>query len=196
MITEGREMRNTKVRYRLEAVLSFVRDDMSSDASGYVFSGRDGEAVGHHVLHMRIPPVYRKRNLSKQRDCAEQLLKQMKENSNANNYQLTMTADIPESIIEARIRKVEQDLHDDKMNDWVLFNGFVVSSTTVEDARAFHVDFKEPCLVVFRSIESSDPVTDDEEEEPQKLDATTVLFSRSISTGKQSPCATKTDIGE
>jgi hypothetical protein len=45
-----------------------------------------------------------------------------------------------------------KDEPSDGSNEWVLFNGFVVSSTVVEDARAFHVAFKEPCLVVFRAV--------------------------------------------
>jgi PAB-dependent poly(A)-specific ribonuclease subunit 2 len=40
--------------------------------------------------------------------------------------------------------------------EWILYNGFRVSNTVGEDARAFHVSFKEPVLVIFQSVDEND----------------------------------------
>jgi PAB-dependent poly(A)-specific ribonuclease subunit 2 len=57
--------------------------------------------------------------------------------------------------------------HDDE-SGWILYNGFGVSSTVVEDARAFHVSFKEPCLVVFRAIDEKQKSKNEDLEKKSK----------------------------
>ena len=78
--------------------------------------------------------------------------------SEESSDKLTLTSGIKPEVLQKRIQDLEERMkvvdRAENDDDWVLFNGFVVSSTVVEDARAFHVPFKDPCLVIFR-------VTDD-----------------------------------
>jgi hypothetical protein len=180
LLPKDRELRKTKVRYRLESVLSFVHDDCHVD------NDREGDPEGHHVLHVRIPPEYRKRALTKQREHAEQLLKLIQKAGGDGNYKFTLTSKVNPSIIKSRIERVKDSLKaKPNHSDWVLFNGYVVSSTSAEDARAFHVNFKEPCLVVYRAMgEISKPTP--KCVEPSSKDAFNVMHSKSISTGKPS----------
>jgi PAB-dependent poly(A)-specific ribonuclease subunit 2 len=66
----------------------------------------------------------------------------------------------------------------------------------VEDARAFHVAFKEPCLVVFRAIDDATK----SKKENKRDDAefikipTTVMRTRSISTGRAPDYITTNDL--
>ena len=133
-----------KYRYRLEAVLSFVRDDIDTN-------DEDDEHPGHHVLHARIPRAYKKRAMEQQQREAAQLALHKLDAS-----KLVLTADTESDVFRKRAEEAGKKIvatKDDTADDWVLFNGFVVSNTQVEDAKAFHVHFKEPCLVVFRSVE-------------------------------------------
>jgi hypothetical protein len=189
LLTKDRGSKKIKVRYRLESVLSFVRDD--SDAA----AERGGEAEGHHVLHMRVPPEYRKRSLTKQREHAEQLSKLLQKAGGKGNHKLTLTSKTSQSVIKSRIERVKDNLKEKQnQSDWVLFNGFVVSPTSVEDARAFHVDFKEPCLVVYRTIGENSKSASKYVEQQYK-DAANVMNSKSISTGKPSKYAVKNSSG-
>ena len=132
-----------KHRYRLEAVLSFVRDDIDTN--------NDDDHPGHHVLHARIPGDYKQRAMEQQQKEAAQMALHKPESS-----KLVLTANTDSDVFRNRAENAGKQVastKDDPTDDWVLFNGFVVSNTEVEDAKAFHVPFKEPCLVVFRAVD-------------------------------------------
>lgn len=130
-----------KVHYRLEAVLSFVID-------GFEESSED-EHSGHHVLHARVSRDYKNRALKKQQEAAKQVAAQ-----EPDPTRLVLSAGVTADICNKRIEKSMERLSNsgDEEDGWVLYNGFAVSSTVGEDARAFHVSFKEPCLVVYREV--------------------------------------------
>lgn len=138
-----------KYRYRLDAVVSFVRNDMDSNGSDAA-----AEIAGHHVLHVRVPQAYKKYLLSEQHKEVESLSQ-----TDWSSSQLFVTENNWDSdTLTQRARSVKKSLDsvngDDPGDDtsWILANGYVVSDTMIEDARAFHVAFKEPCLVVYRAI--------------------------------------------
>ena len=149
LVSEKRKNTTTKKhRYQLDAVVSFVRDDMDSKLSDSL-----GDATGHHVVHLRISKPYKKLLLSEQ-------LKELKELASTNWTDTKMfVADNnwDENMFEKRVEVVANALEalegDDLQDSWVIANGYVVSDTVIEDARAFHVPFKEPCLVVYRAID-------------------------------------------
>jgi len=87
--------------------------------------------------HDRLPPLtlssqIAPENLRKQVRVARTKLRQLEEEEKENNQ------------------------HHQDGDNWVLFNGFVVSKTIVDDARAFHVPFKEPCQILYRAIEKEE----------------------------------------
>lgn len=143
-----------KYRYRLESVLSFVNDE----AEGI----DDEEHPGHHVLHARTPREYKRRVLKYQQEEAEKRAKE-----EIDPTKLVLTADVKPEIFQKRSEYAGKMLSavDEEETGWIMYNGFAVSSTIVEDARAFHVSFKEPCLVVFRAIDSGEKVKPDESDE-------------------------------
>uniref|UniRef100_A0A7S1Y9Q7 Exonuclease domain-containing protein n=2 Tax=Grammatophora oceanica TaxID=210454 RepID=A0A7S1Y9Q7_9STRA len=118
-------------------------------------SDRDEGADGHHVLHVRVPNSYQKRCLARQREQAEEHVKSFEAEKLQDRW--TLTSKLDPSLVAKRAEIVKESISNvDKAttDDWLLFNGFVVGSTVIEDARAFHVPFKEPCLVVFRSVDA------------------------------------------
>lgn len=132
-----------KIRYQLEAVVSFVNDD-TSDVG-------DDETAGHHVIHARVTKEYKKRILKCQQEEAGKLALQ-----DPNASKLMLTAGIKSDTFRKRSENAGKQLasiNDDGEHCWVLFNGYVVEKTVHEDARAFHVPFKEPCLVVYRAVD-------------------------------------------
>jgi WD40 repeat protein len=142
-----------KYQYRLDAVLSFVQDELGDKPA----SGEVGEHVGHHVLHARVPKQYKKRAMQWQQEEASKLA-----STTPDPAKLVLTANTDPEVfrkragsISSQIAAVEEE-KEDSSQDWVLFNGFVVSKTHVEDAKAFHVAFKEPCLVLYRAVEDND----------------------------------------
>lgn len=129
-------------RYRLEAVLSFVSSSLDSTTTD--------EYPGHHVLHVRVPSSYKRRILASQIEEAVKF-----ESSALDSVKTTPTNAVALDVLRTRLVDVEQRLSTLEYGDessWILFNGFAVSDTVIEDARAFHVSFKEPCLVVFREL--------------------------------------------
>jgi len=190
LVNEHRESKTNKMRYRLEAVLSFVRNDLGLDSSKQL---SPGQAEGHHILHIRVPPDYRKRALTKQREYAEQLYNQLLncDGDGKENHRMVLTSKTQQLVVRNRIGRIENSLKSEQSNDWVLFNGFVVSPTSVEDARAFHVTFKEPCLVVYRVTDETPMCTLSitKQEERDVISAGNVMFSESISTGNPSKYA-------
>jgi len=133
-------------RYRLDAVLSFVRDKDSEKEQG-----RDG----HHVLHKRVSKQFKNYILRSQ---IEKTSKCMTDASNYKPNHLTLVSDVTIKDFQERIKQIKQDIDDVEeegtQGEWVLFNGPVVSETIVEDARAFHVSFKEPCILMFEKIKA------------------------------------------
>jgi PAB-dependent poly(A)-specific ribonuclease subunit 2 len=164
-----------KYRYRLDAVLSFVSDDVESVG--------DDEHPGHHVLHARVPHQYKKRVLRSQQEEAGKLALRKPDAS-----KLVMTASVKSEVFRKRSEHAGKRLsaaNDECKSGWVLYNGFAVSNTVVEDARAFHVPFKEPCLVVFRALEGDPKGKSDETEKkndrPSPRIPAQVMNARSLS---------------
>mmetsp|Transcript_2153 Transcript_2153/g.3958 ORF Transcript_2153/g.3958 Transcript_2153/m.3958 type:complete len:1509 (+) Transcript_2153:268-4794(+) len=132
-------------RYRLDIVLTYLNDSVNEGSE---------QNCGRHIVHTRIPGSYKRKILSEQlvnlKDClhnAEEIGK------------LTLLRGVKEQDFKKRIQYVEDQIkeldarNDEISDDWVLFNGPNVSSTTVEDALAFHVPFKEPCILVYRKVD-------------------------------------------
>ncbi len=144
-------------RYRLEAVLSFVRDDLGENEAMNDNSS-EKNITGHHVLHMRVAKSYQTRSLSWQADEVERLTTTENADEKDQDFQRSMvlTGFTKPGVYEQR----REHLHkralqlEEKENGWILVNGFVVSNTIGEDARSFHVLFKEPCLVIYRAVEN------------------------------------------
>ncbi len=139
-------------RYQLEAIVTFV----NSDGMG----PKDGRE-GYHVLHLRVPKSHRKETLLNQLEVAKKHLDAMSDSEFQKH--LTLIRDVTSQDLEKRIKIIQQRLeqldNDDERNDeWVLFNGPNVSSTVIEDALAFHVSFKEPCIITYRQIDDSEEV--------------------------------------
>lgn len=134
-----------KYRYQLDAVLSFVRDDTESDSG----------ASGHHVLHVRVPNAYKHFLLSEQLKEVDGLAK----TNWSSSKMFVGEKNLNPEVFQQRAENVKKSL--DALNSgevtsntsWILANGYSVSDTVIEDARAFHVPFKEPCLVVYRAID-------------------------------------------
>lgn len=140
-------------RYKLDSVLSFISNKDSAQ------EGHE-ESSGHHVLHARIPSTLKKEVLLKQMEAMKECLQHASSMEGEEIQQpLTLLSDLSICSIEARIKNIEDHLktlveNNDSLDEWILFNGINVSSTVVDDALAFHVPFKEPCLLLFREIDS------------------------------------------
>jgi PAB-dependent poly(A)-specific ribonuclease subunit 2 len=150
-----------KMRYRLDAVVSLIRDDLDSSCPEELkqISGDEGP-YGHQVLHVRMTTETKKRIIENQKNEIE---KYLKDDQVEFLSRLTLLgSSVEEAVLLKRrdfaVRKleslpVEQDVAED---DWVLVNGFVVSQTKVDDARSFHVKFREPSLIIFRAVDELD----------------------------------------
>jgi hypothetical protein len=169
-----------KYRYQLDAVVSFVRDDLDSNASDSIIA----ETSGHHVLHVRVPKAYKKKLLSEQLKELETLAKTEWIDSrmfDTDNHS-------KEKVFKERAEKIQSalDALKEAGNDsWILANGYVVSDTVIEDARAFHIAFKEPCLLVYRAI--SDIARDEDHSRKRDENPTIpadVLMTQSITDGR------------
>ena len=140
-------------RYALDSVISFIRKKESA---------KEGiqESPGHHILHARIPKTLKKDVLLKQMEATRKCLQHVSSMEGEETKRtLTLLSDLSSCSIEARIKNIEHQLkaleeNNDSLDEWVLFNGINVSSTVIEDALAFHVPFKEPCLLLFRELDS------------------------------------------
>jgi PAB-dependent poly(A)-specific ribonuclease subunit 2 len=153
-----------KRRYRLEAVLSMVRDDMDRTCPEEVRAMEVDGPFGHQVLHVRVGRDTQKHIIEQQRDCIQSYL-----STDSLQNDLTLAGrDANKELFQKRLEDAEQRLsalnETSNNNDgvsWVAVNGFVVSDTDIGDVRTFDVPYKEPLLVIFRSIEpmSSDMKT-------------------------------------
>jgi PAB-dependent poly(A)-specific ribonuclease subunit 2 len=131
-------------RYRLDTVLTYLNDSVSEGSE---------QNCGRHIIHTRIPKSYKKKILSEQLANLKECLHDSEEFE-----KLTLLRDIKEQDFKKRIQYVQDQIKEldagseTPGDDWALFNGPNVSSTTVEDALAFHVPFKEPCILVYRKV--------------------------------------------
>lgn len=165
-----------KIRYRLEAVLSYVNDRIEDDEST--------EQPGHHVLHARIPSEYRTRVLK-----AQQYEVKKRVACDPDPFSMVISAGVPAETFEKRAENVERKLKlapANKDSEWVLHNGFLATKTVTEDARAFHVPFKEPCLVVYRAMTADGNQVRAETKEPSQVSIPhQVLNTRSLSSATE-----------
>lgn len=176
-----------KYRYRLEAVLSYVAgcDDEGGE-----------EASGHHVLHSRVPTDYKRRVLKSQAQEARKLAEKASRSSpeKCDFHDLLLSAKTTAEdyvgraeIVEKRLLSMEQEQEKNTSDDWIIYNSYNVSKTVVEDARAFHVPFKEPVLVVFQAVDENGEIlrktndVDADMEEITKSLAASVMNPSSLS---------------
>lgn len=142
-----------KKRYRLDSVLSMVRDDLDrSCPTGMTSSTAGNESVyGHHILHSRISPSFKKIIVQEQIEEATKLL------SPTCCTKDTLLDGTTKEDIEKRIEKARSRMEDSlEKDEWILFNGYSVEGTVVEDVRSFRVRFKEPSVLVFTAVEDND----------------------------------------
>lgn len=173
-----------KRRYQLDAVVTFVRSDSEEEGPD------DEQSKDHHILHMRIPTSYRKRLLMNRLVELENLTKE----PFANGIYVEPGKDKEDkNILERRLEILKNQIDGlghvaNEGNNWILFNGFVVSDTNIDDARAFHVAFKEPCLVVYTALGDDDEDKKKTWEKPEfsgKI-PTDAMQTRSITDGNLS----------
>jgi PAB-dependent poly(A)-specific ribonuclease subunit 2 len=147
-----------KRRYRLDAVVSFVPGN-GADELG------EEDSYGHHVLHARIPIEYKRGLLKSQAAEARKLAAKRSTPSivsgghdgrrNAPDFVLSASVSAEEYskravAVESQVTRLNGQKNS---SEWVLYNGFKVTKTFGEDARSFHIPFKEPVLVVFREVD-------------------------------------------
>lgn len=175
-----------KHRYRLDAVVSYINDTEDDE---------DSEHSGYHVLHARVPVEYKRRVLRTQQEKANKRAIQEVDPS-----KLVLSSSVSPETFQKRAESAEKRLKSIKEsdNDWVLYNGFAVTKTVAEDARAFHVPFKEPCLVVYREMNDTKTGTEEEDHSPVCKIPAQVMNARSLSsaTSKNSKSFDYSTIGE
>ena len=162
-----------RARYQLQAIVTFVNNNGGS-GSNY--------ERGHHVLHLRVSKAYKKQILLNQLRVTKEHFDSI---ANAFEMHLTLTRDVTSEDLESRIHTIEEKLkqlhNDENSHEWVLFNGPNVSSTVVEDALAFHVSFKEPCIIIYRQIDKS---IDTENTTVPKIDIPKAVMTSPLQIGK------------
>jgi len=132
-------------RYRLDAVLSFVRDESEMEFGG---------VCGHHVLHVRVSDDYRRMALTKQLEKSRQTSLITYDDDSISFFRSLGVITQDEWI--RRENFIQRQLMDSETDEWLLFNGIMVSSTSAIDARSFNNEFKEPCILYFREIPSEE----------------------------------------
>lgn len=156
-------------RYRLDAVVSLIRDDLDRSCPEEV-QAQEGPAC-HHVLHVRVPKTFKKQVIQQQLDEVKSYLsaKQIENISDmtlvgrtANREIFQRRCDYAQSRLDALDEKKAAE------SSWILVNGFIVSDTVIEDARAFHPKFKDPSLVIFRAVDDVAGVLDTSPNNKQK----------------------------
>ncbi len=139
-----------RARYRLDNVLTHLSEEVNDGVE-------DKCGQGRHIVHCRILKSYKRRILNDQLEN----LHRCAANVDAEVEKLSLLRDVTTDDLQNRIAFVEkqiEDLEDIREDEWVLFNGANVSSTSIEDALAFHVLFKAPCLLIYRQIEIADQI--------------------------------------
>lgn len=148
-----------RYRYQLDAVMSYIVDHHDEELG-------DEELPGHHVLHARIPKTYTRGLLELQaeeaRKAASQRAADTPGRKDVDDFVLSASVSAEEysqraATIDSKLKELDASSSDQSLasSDWVLYNGFRVCPTVGEDARAFHVPFKEPVLVVYQALKDS-----------------------------------------
>lgn len=181
-----------KYRYRLEAVLSYV--------TGYEDEASD-KPSGHHVLHSRAPIDYKRRVFKSQAQAARNLAEKDSRLSPEKRdlHDLLISAGIAADdfvtraeFVEKQISSMEQEEKNNSSEDWIIYNSYKVSKTVVEDARAFHVPFKEPVLIVFQAVDE-DGVT---RREMNEVDCDVEEIIKSLATSVMNPSSLSANCGK
>jgi Exonuclease len=172
-----------KRKYRLEAVLSIIRDDMDR-ASPEVLRLVESGPLGHLVLHARITSDFKIQMIEEQ---IRQLENVVATGSSESSLLGPLDSTWAERLESARERLAS--LRTDKSDDaWALVNGFIVSNATLEDATNFSIPYKEPSLVIYSAI-----VDDNQHRTPSQIDTLTippeVMKTVSLTNGSKSPLA-------
>jgi len=181
-----------KCRYRLEAVLSYV--------TGCEDEGND-EPSGHHVLHSRVSTDYKRRVLKSQAQETRNLAEKQRHTSaeKCELHDLLLSAGTTAEdyvrraeIVEKELCSMEQEQEKNaSCGDWIIYNSYKVSKTVVEDARAFHVPFKEPVLVVFQAVDENGVTL----RETSDVDCDMKDVTKSLSTSVMNPSSLSTHCG-
>lgn len=131
-------------RYRLDLVLSYLNEECTDGGT---------PSQGRHVVHAKIPKSYKERALRNQIENLKECL-----NDHERVTSLTLLRDVSEEDLLKRIEYVENQLKELRespgCDDWILFNGPSVTHTTIDDALAFHLSFKEPCIILYRQVDA------------------------------------------
>lgn len=143
-----------KQRYRLESVLSVVRDDLGGAAPEIIDASVEG-TFGHHVVHASIPTWFKIHLLELQ--CKE-LEKLIASRDQTNMTILSLDGHYEQLCSRLAAAKAQLDACRESKpgTDWVSINGFVVAKSCVDDARDFRANYKEPSIVVFRAVDEDD----------------------------------------
>jgi Exonuclease len=172
-----------KRQYRLEAVLSIIRDDMDR-TSPEVLRLVESGPLGHLVLHARVSTDFKIQMLEEQVKELEHVVA-----TGSSEYSLLGPLDstLAERLDSARERLAS--LQTSKSDDsWALINGFIVCDATLEDATNFSIPYKEPSLVIYSAIDD-----DYQLRIPSHMDTLTippeVMKTVSLTNGSKSPLA-------
>ena len=184
----GESSTPTTRRYRLDAVIFWVRDDMDKNCPEEIQG--DDDQFGHHALHIRVPKATKRRILMQQlQEIEEYLSADLVENvSNMTKTGLSSDWTVFEKRRDYAKSKLEALDSDPSDSSWLLVNGFLVVDTFVEDARAFGVKFKEPSLVVYRTVDDAELSLINAQNEVPKL-PTDVMKTISITNSSKSQYA-------
>lgn len=120
-----------KRRYALDMVLSLVSE------------------TGHYVLHARIHPKHRQHLKDQQIAVLEEACREQ-----SDEFANTLVGDsLPE------FQKCLESLAKEEgaTEEWLLINGYVVSRSSVDDARAFP-KYKEPLIILYRDVELQETI--------------------------------------
>ncbi|GKZ00471.1 hypothetical protein MPSEU_000999600 [Mayamaea pseudoterrestris] len=184
LVNFKREATIRKQRYRLDIVLSAVRDDLDSSNAEIMELIGDGP-LAHHVVHARIPKGREIQIFEKQCTALEELL-----DLNHRSNLAMLSAPTCEDQLKLRLKAAQARLADlqaqEPKDDWVAINGFIVSKTNVDDARAFHIKFKEPSLIIFRAMDETDSLPSSEPTMDHSLVPMEVMHTFSLSNGSPS----------
>lgn len=125
------------VRYKLDCALSYLNQDASE--------------TGQHVVHARVPRKYRQQILQAQ-------LEEVK-SCKSRDRRMTLLRKLTDSDLENKQRYIENQIEAlalENEDEWILFNGPNVTSTSLDDALSYHQSFKEPCILVYRQLSEED----------------------------------------
>lgn len=149
-------------------------------------------ASGHLVLHTRVRNEVRVKILEEQVKQLEQLL-------DTGSSEFSLLGAIDSSwrerldVARERLATLPSEGSDD---EWILVNGFVVSSTIVDDATSFHVKFKEPSLVVYRTLDADEPGAPTLDQIDKTVVPVQVMRTVSLTDGTRSSLAANQEDGE